>query len=205
MKGIGDRIKQRREFLGFSQAALGKMVGVDQSTVALWETGKTTPRPDKVQALARPLDVSPEYLLVGELGDTGVVISHSVPIVGYITSNDEVKYFPEKAVHYIVAPPPSEPQVEEIGGALVVRGDVLWPTYATGDLLFFASRRRRPEEAIGLESLVALTGGETVLKRVGVGRTARKWTLSSSRTPDMIDVEIESCRPILWVRRSTTS
>jgi DNA-binding transcriptional regulator YiaG len=33
-----------RQELGLSQAAFGEKVGVDQSTVSLWETGKSDPR-----------------------------------------------------------------------------------------------------------------------------------------------------------------
>lgn len=33
-----------RQELGLSQSDFGEKVGVDQSTVSLWETGKTEPR-----------------------------------------------------------------------------------------------------------------------------------------------------------------
>lgn len=37
-------IKKLRADLGMTQAELGEQVGVDQSTVSLWETTSTTPR-----------------------------------------------------------------------------------------------------------------------------------------------------------------
>ncbi|MBR2422583.1 MAG: helix-turn-helix transcriptional regulator [Oscillospiraceae bacterium] len=45
-------LKNAREAKGLSQAALAKSLGVDQSTVCLWECGKTSPRPDVAIRLA---------------------------------------------------------------------------------------------------------------------------------------------------------
>lgn len=42
---LGRRIRAAREAAGLSQDAVAKELGVDQSTVAWWETGKASPRP----------------------------------------------------------------------------------------------------------------------------------------------------------------
>lgn len=49
-------LKNARESKGLSQMALAKILGVDQSTVCLWECGKTSPRPDVAIRLANILD-----------------------------------------------------------------------------------------------------------------------------------------------------
>ena len=48
-------LKNAREDKGLSQMALAKSLGVDQSTVCLWESGKTSPRPDVAIRLANIL------------------------------------------------------------------------------------------------------------------------------------------------------
>lgn len=50
-----DAIKTLREKAGFTQQQLGEMLGVRQSTVAMWETGGSSPRTDKLPELARIL------------------------------------------------------------------------------------------------------------------------------------------------------
>ncbi len=49
-------LKNAREAKGLSQMALAKILGVDQSTVCLWERGKTFPRPDVAIRLANILN-----------------------------------------------------------------------------------------------------------------------------------------------------
>lgn len=200
MKGIGDRIRQCREALGLSQAALANLIEIDQSAVALWETDKTTPRPGKIDALTRILHTSREYLLLGTVA-AGALDQKTVPIVGCIVANDEVRFFPSKAVHHIAAPPSNG---EAIGGAVVVHGDALWPTYGAGDIIFFSARSKDPDECVGIECLVESDDGKMRLKRINAGRSKGRWTLSSLRTPDLLDIGISRCLPVLWVQRGAS-
>ena len=57
------RLKALRERAGLSQAALAKKVGVGQSTVGMWESGRNKPENAKLEALANLLGVSTDYLL----------------------------------------------------------------------------------------------------------------------------------------------
>lgn len=45
-----------RAELGMSQAQFADMLGVDQSSVSLWETGKNEPREPVIRLLKRILD-----------------------------------------------------------------------------------------------------------------------------------------------------
>ena len=51
-------IKQKRESKGLTQEELGKKIGVNRSTVAMWETGEAMPRADKLPELAKILGCS---------------------------------------------------------------------------------------------------------------------------------------------------
>ena len=43
MKTIGERIRKKREGLGWSQRRLAHAIGLRPETVCRWETGATTP------------------------------------------------------------------------------------------------------------------------------------------------------------------
>jgi DNA-binding transcriptional regulator YiaG len=51
MKWTPEAVKELRERLGFSQAALAKRLGVAVSTVSRWETGNFSPTPMAAKAL----------------------------------------------------------------------------------------------------------------------------------------------------------
>lgn len=55
-------LKKMREAKGLSQMALAKELGVDQSSVCLWEKGKTFPRADVAIRLANLLGCSLDEL-----------------------------------------------------------------------------------------------------------------------------------------------
>ena len=57
--------KAARKKTGKSQAMVAKDFGVNQSTVALWEMGKTSPRAELLLKIAQYYDCSVESLLTG--------------------------------------------------------------------------------------------------------------------------------------------
>lgn len=61
---IGDRIKQAREKKGISQTELAESIGASKQTLYKYEMGIITNIPsDKIEAIARKLEVSPAYLM----------------------------------------------------------------------------------------------------------------------------------------------
>lgn len=61
---VGDRIKERREYLGISQIDLAKRIHVLKQTLYKYETNITTNIPsDKIEEIAKILNVSPCYLM----------------------------------------------------------------------------------------------------------------------------------------------
>lgn len=61
---IGERIKQRRKELGINAEALGKMLGIDRSTVFRYENGSIGKIPvDFVKTVANLLHTTPEFLM----------------------------------------------------------------------------------------------------------------------------------------------
>jgi len=51
-------IKEKRESVKMTQEELGRILGVNRSTVAMWETREVLPRADKLPDLAKALKCS---------------------------------------------------------------------------------------------------------------------------------------------------
>lgn len=60
---LKDNLRQARKAAGFTQRQLAVAIGVTDSTIAGYETGKRQPDPMKISALAAVLGVSGDYLL----------------------------------------------------------------------------------------------------------------------------------------------
>jgi transcriptional regulator with XRE-family HTH domain len=61
---IGDRIRNRREFLGLSQEDLARMIGyTSRSSINKIETGAQQLRQSKIKAVADALDTTVNYIL----------------------------------------------------------------------------------------------------------------------------------------------
>ena len=58
-----NRIKKIREKRGLTQKQLSEMIMVNQSTVAMWETGKSVPRASNLLKLSNTLNCSVDELL----------------------------------------------------------------------------------------------------------------------------------------------
>lgn len=59
-------IKKARLQANITQQQLAEAIGVNQSSVALWETGQTLPRADKLLDIAKLLNCTIEELLKKE-------------------------------------------------------------------------------------------------------------------------------------------
>ena len=61
--------KKLREKAGYSQLEIAQKLGLSQSTVAMWETGKNSPRTDTLPALAELLGCAIDDLFTTNGGD----------------------------------------------------------------------------------------------------------------------------------------
>lgn len=62
-----------RENVGMTQAEVAKAMGVDQSAVSFWETGKTAPRAGLLVKLAKLYGVTVDELLSEQKGEKEVL------------------------------------------------------------------------------------------------------------------------------------
>ena len=62
---ISERIFERLKQLDMTQKDFAIETGIRQSTISEWKKNKTNPSSDKILAICKVLDVSPEWLLSG--------------------------------------------------------------------------------------------------------------------------------------------
>ena len=62
---ISERIFERLKQLSMTQREFADKAGIQQSTISEWKKNKTNPSSDKILAICKALDVSPEWLLSG--------------------------------------------------------------------------------------------------------------------------------------------
>ena len=63
MDTIANRIKEIRKENKLSQSQFGKILGVSQDNVSLWETGKSSPSVQHVIIIAKAFNTSADYIL----------------------------------------------------------------------------------------------------------------------------------------------
>lgn len=62
---ISERVFERLRQLSMTQKEFAQKTGIQQSTISEWKKNKTNPSSDKILAICKVLDVSPEWLLSG--------------------------------------------------------------------------------------------------------------------------------------------
>ena len=62
---ISERIFERLNQLSMTQKEFAQKAGIQQSTISEWKKNRTNPSSDKILAICKALDVSPEWLLSG--------------------------------------------------------------------------------------------------------------------------------------------
>jgi transcriptional regulator with XRE-family HTH domain len=62
---ISERIFERLRQIDMTQKEFSEASGIQQSTISEWKKKKTNPSSDKILAICKVLDVSPEWLLSG--------------------------------------------------------------------------------------------------------------------------------------------
>ena len=67
LEEIGKRLSERRRKVGLSQEELGERAGVTGQTISYAELGKKAMRTDTLLRICEVLEVSPDYLLLGQI------------------------------------------------------------------------------------------------------------------------------------------
>ncbi len=146
---IAREIKRQREKNGFSQAELGRRLGVGQSTVAMWESGKNNPEYGTLLKLADIFGVGID-ILAGGLTATGGL---TIPVLGRVQAG-----VPITAVEDIIGYEDISAEMRRHGEyfALQIRGDSMEPRMKEGDIVIV----RRQDVVNNGEIAIVLVGNE---------------------------------------------
>ncbi|TMP88541.1 XRE family transcriptional regulator [Pseudoalteromonas ruthenica] len=142
---IGERVKHRRKELGLTQYQLADQVGTAQTSIQKIEKGDTK-NPRNIEAIARVLNCSPEYLRfgVGE-GDnvsSGPVVKRQLPLISWVQAgawSEIQEVSPVEAEHFMCPVNCSDKSF-----VLKVQGISMEPKFLDGDLIF-VDPEARPE------------------------------------------------------------
>lgn len=159
------RLKELREAKHISQAQLAKAVGVGQSTVGMWESGRSVPEYKTLLKVAEYFQVTVDYLTgkaaTIDAAESGFI---RIPVLGSVPAG-----IPIEAIEDIVDWE-EIPQAMCTGGkeyfALQVKGDSMWPDYLPGDIVIV---QKTPVCESGDDCIVYVNGYDATLKQVKLG------------------------------------
>jgi transcriptional regulator with XRE-family HTH domain len=63
VEGFAERLRNLLHTTNTTYEALGKVLGINQSSLSYWATGKSMPTPSRLLEICRHFSVSPNYLL----------------------------------------------------------------------------------------------------------------------------------------------
>ena len=190
-----DRLRDKFADTGWTMAELSRRSGVGYDSLNKYMRGDVdNPRGPALAKLAKALDVSVEWLKVG---DGGVM---TLPVVGYIGGGAEFHAIDDNAkgggIDTITAPP----GCADDSVAVQIRGDSMMPVYNDGDILVYSDRRYDAESFFNKRCIVGLADGRILVKTLTRGSQDGLFTLISFNAAPIIDVVIEWVGKIEWVQ-----
>lgn len=149
-----EKLKQFRKKYNFTQEQLSKILKVERSTIAKWESGAAMPQSDKLKTLADIFGVTIDYLIRG--GDEKV----KVPILGRVQAGK-----PTQAVENIIGYEDISAELALNGEyfALEIKGDSMSPDMREGDIVIV---RAQSDVASGDIAVVLAGSEEATVKKI---------------------------------------
>lgn len=158
------KLKNLREQRGLSQAGLAHRLGVGQSAVGNWESGRCLPSTAMSQKIASFFNVSVDYLFgISQVKDPAKPKSIRVPVLGDVAAG-----IPIEAVTDIV-------DYEEIDAALAasgeffglrIKGSSMEPRMREGDVVIV---RKQDTAETGDTVVVLVNGDSATVKKIKYG------------------------------------
>lgn len=134
---ISSRVKNLRAKLGITQLQLAEIVGVAQNSIQKIESGDTK-NPRNIEALAKALQTTPEFLRfgVGELDNATVVASagNYLPLISLVQAGvwTEIQELPPLDVELYPCPI----KCSQHSFIVRVEGESMLPRFEEGDLIY---------------------------------------------------------------------
>jgi transcriptional regulator with XRE-family HTH domain len=176
---FGSRLRKAREQKSLTQVELAESLGVSQSAVAQWESGRSSPGAATASQLQKLLGIDPPEAGGGERVLTWRPFGRRprLPVVGSPAPGDEERILIDAIARGEVLAPP---QLEGIEGAkaVYVRGRRMEPRYYAGEIVYLNPNRppnpgdfifltvREPSFRAGVGYIRQFAGADLVSVRV---------------------------------------
>lgn len=157
---IGERIKELRNSLGYSQVDFADKIDVSKQTLYKYENNIITNIPsDKIEAIAHICKVSPAYIMgwVTEKDDNGIDAvpiesGYTIPVLGRVAAG-----YGKEAVEEVIGQIEISPGLAAKGDyfGLLIKGDSMIPTLYDGDTVIV----QRVDDAESGDLVIALVNG----------------------------------------------
>lgn len=154
---IGGRIKQLRQSRSITQKELSEMLYKSESTVRMWELGKSEPDLEMLKKIANFFNVSVDYLL-----NDGLITKRGVkiPVFGNVAAGIPIDAITDIEDY--------EEITEELAAsgeyvALKIKGDSMEPKMSQGDVVIV---RVQPTIESGEIAIVLINGDNATCKKV---------------------------------------
>jgi transcriptional regulator with XRE-family HTH domain len=144
------RFREARQRNQLTQAAVAKALGISQSAVAQWESGRSSPSTGLTARIKQLLGIESRSAKGGSQPESRRSIGKRarLPIVGLPAPGDEGRIIIDGNAHGEILAPP---QLEYVTGAkaVYVRGRSMEPRYYPGEVVYLhPSRRPNPGDFV---------------------------------------------------------
>lgn len=164
---FSSNLKFLREKKGLSQNKLAEKVGVNQTTIARWETEEIKPSIDNVEQIANALNIGLPELLISDLrfdnADVVDIPSNTIkiPVLGVIKAGIPIEA-QQDIIDYVEIPKDWTKGGKEYYG-LKISGDSMYPKYNNDDIVIFLKTN---EVISGKDCAVMVNGFDATFKKV---------------------------------------
>jgi transcriptional regulator with XRE-family HTH domain len=173
---------------GIKAKPLSKAAGLNESAVRDLMGKVDDPRIGTILSLAAALGVSHETLIGGR-----------VPLVGTVGIGGIIAMNVGENNHETVPRPPAS-HSDLI--ALRVAGDILFPAYRNGDVVYVAREHGAVEsDFVGIECVCQLASGAAYLRTLANGSTPGLYSLRLFNSLDIENEQLAWAAPVLFVMR----
>lgn len=155
---IGDRIREKRCELNFSQTELANKIGTTKQNIYKYENGIITNIPsDKIEQLAIALQTTPAYLMGWNLPKKKGI---KIPVLGKVQAG-----IPVEAIEDIIDYEEIDEETAHSGDffGLQVCGHSMEPRFTPGDVVIV---RKQPDVETGQIAIVLVNGEEATIKKI---------------------------------------
>ena len=154
---VAYRIRCLREKVDLTQIELANRVFKSESTVRMWELGKSEPDLATINLLAEIFGTSTDYIIAG----TSVGAPIQIPVLGYVAAGIPIEAITDILDYEEIAPEMLNDGSEYF--ALRIKGDSMEPKISDGDVVIV---RKQSTCDSGQVCIVCVNGDEATCKKV---------------------------------------